>query len=99
MFRETLEKIQPTRERPLKLALYSDEVTPGNVVSPDNLRKCWVVYWSIVNLPQQALHDEDAWFLLAVKRSSEVCKVDGGFSAIFGILILFKVNFGLNLGT
>ena len=27
---------------------------------------------------------EDAWFLLAVKRSSEVAKLEGGVSAFFG---------------
>ena len=87
MLRDALDSNQPTRERPFRLALYADEVTPGNVVSPDNLRKCWCAYWAILDLFPQALHDENAWFLIAVKRSSEVNKVDGKFSAIFGCLI------------
>ena len=87
MLRATLDRLQPTRDRPLQLALYSDEVTPGNVISPDNLRKGWAIYWGIVDVYPQALHDEDAWFLLAVKRSSEVDKVEGKFSAIFGCMI------------
>jgi hypothetical protein len=87
MLRETLDRLRPTRDSPLRLALYSDEVTPGNVISPDNLRKCWAIYWGILDVYPQALHDEDAWFLLAVKRSSEVEKIDGKFSAIFGCMI------------
>jgi hypothetical protein len=37
-----------------------------------------------VDVYPHALHDEDAWFLLTVKRNSEVDKVEGDFSAIFG---------------
>ena len=87
LLRTALDSQPPTRCNPYRLALYSDEVTPGNVVSPDNLRKCWCVYWSILDLCPQALHDENAWFLITVKRSSEVNKVDGKFSAIFGCMI------------
>ena len=38
-------------------------------------------------MPPKALHAEDALFLTALKRSAEVNKVDGKFSAIFGCVI------------
>ena len=39
MFRECLDTLCPTMASPLRVGLYADEVTPGNVVSLDNLRK------------------------------------------------------------
>ena len=84
LLRQALDSKPPTRDRPFRLALYADEVTPGNVVSPDNQRKAWCAYWALLDLCPQSLHDEDAWFVLAIKRSSEVGKIDGKFSAVRG---------------
>ena len=70
----------PTITQPWRLALYSDEVVPGNVLSHDNKRKIWAVYWSLIDLSLQALSNEDAWFLLTAKRSSQVNLMVGGMS-------------------
>jgi hypothetical protein len=53
LVRRSLEDHGPSPANPWKLALYSDEVTPGNVIAPDNLRKLWVVYWAMVSLHRQ----------------------------------------------
>ena len=62
MVRNALQQRPPTQDCPWRFALYSDEVTPDNVVSPGNLRTIWVVYWALVECSRQALHKEDAWF-------------------------------------
>ena len=64
------------------MALYADEVTPGNVLAHDNLRKLWVLYWGVLELSQPSLYNEDAWFLLSAKRTSEVVKIPGAISAL-----------------
>ena len=46
LLKERLIAAPPTPETPWRLILYSDEVVPGNVLSHDNRRKVWVVYYS-----------------------------------------------------
>lgn len=82
MLQAALRVRPPSPEEPWRFAVYSDEVTPGNVMAPDNLRRVWILYWALLELSKQSLHMEDAWFLLGAKRSSEVLKVPGGISAI-----------------
>lgn len=82
MLQAALHERPPSLDRPWRFAVYSDEVTPGNVMAPDNLRKVWILYWALLDLSMQSLHSENAWFLLTAKRSSEVAKVPGGISAV-----------------
>ncbi len=60
----------PTAENPWSLILYSDEVTPGNVLATQNLRKIQVVYFSFLELGAQALAREDSWFCVTAKTVS-----------------------------
>jgi hypothetical protein len=83
-----------TPEKPWRLVLYSDEVVPGNQLSHDNKRKCWVVYFSWLELGMNALCCEDAWMSMFIARSSEVATVAAGMSQIFRELI--KTFFGAN---
>ena len=96
MVRAALEAFQPTSQRPWRFAMYADEITPGNVVAPDNLRKIWVLYWALLDLSRESLHREDAWFLLAAKRTSEVKKIEGGISAIFKVCLKLFFTGGAN---
>ena len=82
MLQEALRVRPSTPDEPWRFAVYSDEVTPGNVMAPDNLRRVWIFYWALLALSMQSLYTEDAWYLLCAKRSSEVSKVPGGVSAI-----------------
>jgi hypothetical protein len=82
-------------EAPWRLALYSDEVVPGNQLSHDNRRKVWVVYYSFLELGTSMMAKEDSWFCLLAKRSSEVAEVSGGMSQIFGAIA--KLFFGADV--
>ena len=61
-----------TPEAPWTLILYGDEVVPGNQLSFANLRKMWVLYYSLLELGAIALQSEDAWLILTALRSSLV---------------------------
>ena len=71
-----------TMDVPWNLILYSDEVTPSNVLARDVTRKIQAVYFSFKELGYSALAREDAWFCLTVNRSSVVKRIQGGMSAI-----------------
>jgi hypothetical protein len=91
LLRDRLAATPCTPETPWRIALYSDEVVPGNQLSHDNKRKLWVIYWSFLEFGL-SLSQEDAWMIMLAKRSSEVSKVISGMSQVFGALI--KLFFG-----
>lgn len=75
-----------TADRPLRFALYSDEIIPGNVLSARTSRKTWCVYMSCVDFPAQVLAMEEAWLTIALLRSSFVASLEGSISQIFKII-------------
>ena len=72
-----------TMDKPWRLALYSDEVTPGDAFSVTLARKVQVVYWSFLEF-EHLLSDENTWMIATAKRSSEVAKVSGQMSQVMG---------------
>ena len=82
-----LQKHPPTLEMPWHLVIYSDEVTPGEVLSPHNLRKFQAVYYSFLELGPAALSREESWMTAMVEYSVKVNELPGGLSQVFGCLI------------
>ena len=82
-----LDRAPGSSGQPWGLVLYSDEVTSGNALRPDNRRKVQCVYWSFKELGSAALCREDAWFLLAAVRSTLVQELEGGMSHLFKVLV------------
>ena len=66
----------------LKLAIYSDEVTPGRELLKYNDKKFWTLYWSFLDFGPAALSNEDAWFTGLTVRSTTVKKLEGGLSQL-----------------
>ena len=66
LFQDRLVVYPCSLERPWSLILYSDEVTPGNVLSTSNKRKLQCVYYSFAELGPAALSHEECWFVLVV---------------------------------
>ena len=64
----------------LKLAIYSDEVTPGRELLKYNDKKFWTLYWSFIDFGPAALANEDAWFTGLTVRSTTVKKLAGGLA-------------------
>ena len=86
-----------TMDVPWNLILYSDEVTPGNVLARDVTRKIQAVYFSFKELGYSALAREDVQFCITVKRSSVVKRIQGGMSAIFAALLKVFFSTATNL--
>ncbi len=72
--------------QPWQVAMYSDEVVPGNVLGRGE-RKVWAIYCSVVNYKLEALQNESAWIILATLRSSMVSELEGGISQAWAAIL------------
>ncbi len=68
-------------ERSLRLCVYADEVTPGDPIRPDNLRKSYLIYASLLEFGKH-LQSSYAWLPVCVLKHSLLDTVQGGFSRI-----------------
>ena len=71
----------------LSLVFYSDEVTAGNPLRPDNGRKYHAFYISFLEFGPAALSDDSLWFPVATLRSKVCSQVVGGLASVMRILI------------
>ncbi len=68
-------------QRPWNLVLYLDEITPGNVLRPDNKRKITAFYASLLEF-DDFLRYEAAWMTLGTLRTGVVKNIKGGMSNV-----------------
>ena len=73
--------------RPWNLVLAHDEVTPGNILRPDNGRKFSSFYFTFYEFGDIAVRHECMWFHVAVLRSSIEKQVVGGLSCALRLLM------------
>ena len=66
-----------------RIAVYVDEIKPGNPLRPDSGRSLECVYWNLMELPGWWRSRRNGWFVLTTILSAEVQKLDGGISALF----------------
>jgi hypothetical protein len=72
---------------PLHAIIEYDEVTPGNVLAPENRRTFYCFYWSIREFGN-AIKSVDTWFPLAVLRTKTLKEKESGMlSAAFAALL------------
>ena len=100
LFQDRLAVHPCSLERPWSIILYSDGVTPGNVLAVANNRKLECIYWSFAELGFAALSHEECWFVLVVELHSTVRKIAAGMSQVFGSMLhkFFDAD-GLNMST
>ena len=79
---QTFERRKCSPQSAYNLAVYTDEVVPGNVISHDNRRKCWAIYISIMEFGVKALAQEAAWLTVACQRSSTIAQVNAGIGQL-----------------
>ena len=86
-----------SQSSPWRLVLYSDEITPGNVLKLNNRRKaaCW--YLGIVEM-MDFLRREEGWLTIGVIRAKMVKTLRGGYSSVARALLrsLFLGNDGVS---
>ena len=61
-----------------KIILYTDEITPGQVLQGDQNRKTTCIYWTFSEFGYPALSHEVAWITLATVRHKDVLELEGG---------------------
>ena len=82
---------------PWHIIIYADELTPGNVLRPDNRRKVSAIYWSFKEFGP-LLHNEHVWLVAAVLRHNVINTLSGGISAVIKMLLreLFLSDAAIN---
>ena len=70
-----------------RIALYSDETTPGNAQHPDVPKESQCFYWTIVELPSWYRSRQSGWWYFSVMKTSDQDLVNGGLSGIMRIVI------------
>ena len=85
-FREFFEGVlassNKTAGNPFKVALYCDEILPGDQLKATNSRKMVAFYWSLMNFGNQLGRDM-LWFQISICRTSHIKKVAGQYSQLF----------------
>ena len=91
MLSDTLRSNPPAVDKPWRIAIYSDEVVPGNALAVRNARKVWMVYWSFLELHPH-LGNEDAWIPLVAEPTESLKCISSGISQVFSAIL--EVFFG-----
>ena len=68
---------------PWRVALYADEVVPGNQLSVHNARKVWVIYFSFLELGARHLSNELAWCPMLTEPSHDLKTASAGIPQVF----------------
>ena len=55
----------PSLQAPWTIIAYGDEILPGNALAHKTNRKCWGIYWSLLELGPATLTNEDSRVLVA----------------------------------
>ena len=92
MLNETLRDNPSSLESPWRLALYSDEVVPGNQLQTLNARKVWVIYFSFLEFNLH-LRNEVSWCPLVAEPPHDLKTAQSGISQVFAAVFeLFSVH-------
>jgi hypothetical protein len=83
---------QSSHEDPWSLILYGDEYNPGLELTSAHRRKQWMTYCSFLELGAVALEREAFWWPLSACLTSEVDKLDSGYSQLMGRIVSFIFN-------
>ena len=77
-WKSRLDEFVSSPEKPWRLIVYTDEITPGNALSCSNVRKCLCIYYSFLEFGISALSSEHAWFTMMCEYSHVIAKVSAG---------------------
>jgi hypothetical protein len=71
----------------LTVLIYYDEVVPGNVIAPDNLRRSTLLYFTFGELLDLVGNCEAAWITIGLIRTTHLEFVDGGMSTVMNLFL------------
>lgn len=86
LYRLLMQRALHRNNNHLNLIFYQDEVSGGNILSPNQSRKSNLTYcmW----LEFEVLFVEDLWLTMGVMRSREIANVEGGMAALTRAMLL-----------
>jgi len=70
-----------------RLALYTDEATPGNQQRPDNSRQTQCIYWCMLFLPHWFRRRRLGWLVFGVMRTQTQKKMEAQLSGLFKLIV------------
>ena len=80
---EALQRHPCSQERPWHLIFTFDEFVPGNPFDGANGRKTMALLFTFAELGRRCLADPRTWMIPVTVRTSAICSVVGGWSAMF----------------
>ena len=98
-FLARLKKYPPSPEKPWRLVIYTDEVTPGNPMATFNKRKFQTFYWSFLEFGVLALSREECWFCALTEYSILIAPLSAGLSQLVAAVLTKFFSDGTNLAT
>lgn len=87
-FDDRMAQCNPTESSPWRLIIYSDEITPGNVIAHDQRRRTQACYWSLAEYGFPNLCHESLWMPFFLVRSSVVNQLKGGMGALMAAAMM-----------
>ncbi len=88
-FADALKRWPSSPSRPWRLVVGHDEYAPGSKFRVDNMRKCFVLSFSFLEL--EFLESEAVWFTPVCVRTSQVGDCIGGWSAFLKAYLRFHL--------
>ena len=90
VYRSLMDKaIAKAGSEPLRLIIYHDEVTPGDLLHPDHQRKCLCIYGAFYEFGPENLCCTESWIVLGVLRHCVVNGIPGGVSHALRIYLRY----------
>ena len=92
-YAHALEKYPCSGESPWHMIIGYDEFCPGDKLKVNNERKTMDLIFSFAELGQDVLSTTHSWLMPVTLRHTKLCKIEGGWSRVF-CLILRKLFMG-----
>ena len=81
-----LRSLTSTPQKPLRIAVYSDEITPNDPLKTTT-RRMEAIYWSILEFGPERLANESYWFTLCTIRSELVHTLGDKLSELMKVIL------------
>ncbi len=72
-----------------KVIIYTDDVTPGQVLQGEPARKTACVYWRLLGFGFPALSHERAWFVAATIRTGHIHASESGQNVVVKVVLSY----------
>ena len=86
------DEAKPGAQPPARIAIYEDEVCPGNTHRHDKGRKYLAIYWTFLDLPEWFRSSMNGWFTFTFVTATKIEEIRGSDSQLSRLVL--KAFFG-----